>query len=605
MRPQASASAATILLQQALTLHKQGKYKPAEDLYKKALLKAPNHFEVNYLYGMLKLHQQDWAGATEQLGRAIKINPSHIDTYFDRATALEHLDRFEEAITDYDQVLRHKPGFVEARLQRAHARRNLQQTENAREDYEHVLQVAPDNADAWFGLGNVQHDNEELDAAIASYRKALELRTDFVEALFNLGNTYKDTGALADAEQIYRKTLEIEPGFIEALSNLSYVISAQGRPEEALAAFDQAEQNLDGDSVELWFNRGLNQQQLQMFDDAIASYRRAQEVDADYASAHWNEGLVHLLRGNFEEGWKKYEWRWKTDQMKAQQRAFSQPLWLNDAPLTDRTILLHAEQGVGDTLQFVRYAPLVAQRGGRVILQVPSTLKGLVHSVPGVSEVISPEDPLPAFDYHCPLMSLPLAFNMRSDDDIPRAPYLVPDAKKWASWYTKLGSKRALRIGLVWSGNAAEANPGSIRIDELRSIPFSAFAPLIALARRHSSLEFHSIQVGTAAAQLQQSPLATLLTDHSADLHDFSDTAALVANLDLIISVDTSVAHLAGALGKPVWLLNRFQTCWRWQLERTDSPWYSNFTIFRQEKDQPWSQVLGQVRDTLAQHLGA
>jgi hypothetical protein len=227
-----------------------------------------------------------------------------------------------------------------------------------------------------------------------------------------------------------------------------------------------------------------------------------------------------------------------------------------------------------------------------------------LRNTPGISQVLEPDETLPPFDFHCPIMSLPLACGMTGDRDIPRAPYLTPDSAKWRAWYEKLGSKRGFRVGLVWAGSAATGNPGSAIIDPLRSIPFAVFNPLLALQRMHPDLSFYSLQVGEPSQQLRDSPMQRQVHDFSDELHDFSDTAALVANLDLIISVDTSVCHLAGAIGKPVWLLNRFNTCWRWQLERIDTPWYSNFNLFRQGKDESWEAVMTRVRSSLAQVLG-
>lgn len=604
MPPQANA--ATVLLQQALALHQKGQMAPAEELYKKALVKDPKHFEANYLYGMLKLHQEKWEEAAEQLALAIQLNPAHVDTYIDHATALQRLERHDQAVRSLNNLLALKPDSADALLMRGNSLRAAGRLPAALESYQRVLDIAPDNAEAWFQRGNAQHGQRNYTGAAESYRKAVELRPDFIEAWFNLGNTLKDGEQLEQALQAYDTALEIAPDFAQAMTNRGYVLFLLKRSEEALESYDRAAQ-LDDSSSDLWFNRGSTLEDLQRFDEAVASYQRAQQLDPDSASPQWNESLVRLLMGDFEAGWSKYEWRWSTEQMRDYQRRFPQPLWLGKESLQGKSILLHAEQGYGDTLQFSRFASVLADRGARVILEVPLELKSLMANIPGVAQVISSNDfPRPQFDYHTPLMSLPLACGMRGEDDIPRAPYLACEPKKWAEWYRRLPQNRALRVGLVWSGNPRVHNAAATRIDSLRSVAFGTLAPIVELARDQGGVEFYSLQVGkNAVAQLRSHPLAGYVKDFSDDLNDFSDTAGLIANLDLVISVDTSVCHLAGAIGKPVWLLNRFNTCWRWQLERTDTPWYQNFTIFRQAAPGDWSDVVAQMREALSAHLAS
>ncbi|MCA1324823.1 tetratricopeptide repeat protein [Herbaspirillum sp. alder98] len=598
------ANAATPELQQALALHQKQQYRAAEELYKKVLKKAPRHFEANYLYGMLKLHQQDWEGAQQQLALAINLNPAHVGTYLDHATALQHLDRHDEALKSLDHALALNPDFTEARLSQGDSLRQSGRARAALDAFERVLKGDNDNADAWFQRGNAQYDLKRLRDAAQSYERAVELRPDFVEALFNLANTQKDTAQLETALQTYDRAIKAAPEFAIALVNRGYVLSLLDRTEEALESYERAAE-IDDTLPELWFNRGATMEDLRRYDEALGSYQRAQSLDPEGASAHWNESLVRLLQGDYSSGWKKYEWRWRTEQMSQRQLELDVPLWLGEESLRGKTILLHAEQGYGDTLQFSRYVTQVAARGASVILQVQGPLRNLLANLPGVVEVLSSaEKPKRPFDFHCPLMSLPLACGMQSDDDIPRAPYLTADPRKWAAWYQRLPQTRALRVGLVWFGSSATTNPSAVRIDNLRSVPFDTLAPIVELAREYAGLEFYSLQVDRAAVvQLKAHPLADLVKDFSSELHDFGDTAALVSNLDLIISVDTAACHLAGALGKPVWLLNRTNTCWRWQMDRTDTPWYQNFTIFRQTARGDWSDVIEQMREALAQHM--
>ncbi|MAF02214.1 tetratricopeptide repeat protein [Herbaspirillum huttiense] len=598
------ANASLILLQKALALHQKGDLAPAEELYKKVLVKLPDHFEANYLYGMLKLHQEDWEAAEAQLAHAIELNPDHRDTYFDHAGALVHLGRDAEAVQRYDEILAQTPDFADALLARGAALRRLKRNREALADIERAAALTPDNPDAWFQLGNLQHEFYGYRDARASYERAVALRPDFIEAWFNLGNTCKDSYQFDEALRAYDHALEVQPDFFEAQSNRGFVLFKMQRPMEALEAYDRA-MALDDSSPDLWFNRGSTLEQLYRFSEATECYRRARELKPDASSAAWNDALLKLRQGDFANGWPAYESRWATEQMRTQVRQFLQPLWLGQQSLQDKTILIHAEQGFGDTLQFVRYLPQVAALGARVILEVPPALVRLLAKVPGAAQVISSDQFMrPGFDYHCPLMSLPLACKSFSEADIPRAPYLLPDADAWAAWLQRLPRNRSLRVGLVWAGSSAQTHPDAVRIDGERSLPFEALAPVVELAQEHAQLEFYSVQVGeTAVAQLRNHPLASHVRDCSAELQDFADTSGLIANLDLLISVDTSACHLAGALGKPVWLLNRANTCWRWQLERSDTPWYPGMHLFRQKQTGDWSEVVAEVRSALLQQL--
>ncbi|WP_299532713.1 tetratricopeptide repeat protein [uncultured Herbaspirillum sp.] len=602
MHPQANAS--LILLQKALALHQKGQLAPAEDLYKKVLAKLPRHFEANYLYGMLKLHQEEWEAAEAQLAKAIELNPDHPDTYFDHAGALIHLGRDAEAVERYNQILAQNPAFADALLARGAALRRLDLNREALEDLQQAVQLVPDHADAWFQLGNLQHELYSYRDARASYERAVALRPDFIEAWFNLGNACKDSYQFEEALRAFDRALAVQPDFFEAQSNRGFVLFKMQRPEEALEAYDRA-LALSDSSPDLWFNRASTLEQLSRFSEASQSYQRARELSPETHSAQWNDALLKLRLGDFAKGWPAYESRWKTAQMRTQVRQFLEPLWLGLQPLRGKTILIHAEQGFGDTLQFVRYLPRVAGLGARVILEVQPALKRLLAGVPGAAEVIgSDQDTRPAFDYHCPLMSLPLACKSFSEADIPRAPYLLPESEAWAAWLQRLPHNRALRVGLVWAGSSAQTHPDAVRIDSERSLPFSALAPLVELAHEHAQLEFYSLQVGQAALeQLHAHPLASQVQDCAGALHDFADTSGLLANLDLLISVDTAVCHLAGALGKPVWLLNRANTCWRWQLERSDTPWYPTMRLFRQRQTGDWSEVIAEVRSALLQQL--
>ena len=474
-----------------------------------------------------------------------------------------------------------------------------------------AVALAPHFALAHFNLATALNEGGRRDAAIAACRRTLELQPGHAEAHFLLGTLLMKKEQPAEAAAAYRRTLELKPDYAEAHNNLSVALRDQGHDDEAMAACRRAIQ-IKPDYALAHFNVGNALRDQNNTDEAMAAYRRALEIQPDLPAVKWNYSQLLLLRGDFERGWPLYEARLDarihgaSKIFGASQGGFHQPVW-GGGPLDGRRILLRAEQGFGDTLQFVRYAPLVAQRGGRVILECQPGLKSLLTSVENVSQIIERGEPLPALDLHCPMMSLPLAFGTRLATIPAGIPYLRADARKAAQWRGRLEQRenslgkgnapqrRALKIGLVWAGSTRPDQPTATALDRRRSIALSRLAPLAAVP----GTLFVSLQKGASAKQAQTPPEGMALADWTDELHDFSDTAALVEALDLVISVDTAVAHLAGALGKPVWLLNRFDTCWRWMLERGDSPWYPTLRQFRQPGFMEWDPVIAEVRGQL------
>jgi len=379
----------------------------------------------------------------------------------------------------------------------------------------------------------------------------------------------------------------LQPDLAEVLSNRGITLHELNRYDEALASYDRA-LVLQPDYATALNNRGINLYDLKRYDEALASYQRALALRPDYAEAHWNEALLRLLTGDYSHGWAKYEWRWKKESMAPVKRNFPQPVWLGGDAIDGKTILLHSEQGFGDTIQFCRYVPLVAARGAHVILEVERPLQQLMTTLAGATQVIAKGDPLPDFEVHCPLLSLPLAFGTRVETIPSGPPYLRAPAQSLMNWDTRLAPQRRPRIGLAWSGNAAHQS------DRQRSISLRTLLPLL-----DTGATFVSVQKDVNAAD------AGVLTERGDILHfgdalgDFSDTAALISNLDLVISVDTSVAHLAGALGKPVWVLLAYAPDWRWLLDRDDSPWYPTARLFRQDASRAWDGVIVRVQQAL------
>ena len=490
--------------------------------------------------------------------------------------------------------------------------------------YRQVLAIEPEHAEALHLLGVAAHQTGDGDRAIAFIRRAialdgtrsnfynnlgvaltdlgrlaeaetelracLRLSPDFANGHYNLGNALDKLGRLAEAEASYREALRLEPDYPDALNNLGHVLNQLGRPLEA------EERLRTGLCLRPGSSGSLNNLGIALFDqcrldEAETVYREALRLQPDFPDARNNLAYALLKAGRYEEGWEEHEWRWRAKHMAGGVRSFSAPLWQGE-PIGERVILLHAEQGQGDTLQFCRYAPLMRSK---VVLEVQPTLVRLLSRLPGVSQVIGRGEALPSFELHCPLLSLPRAFGTTLQTVPARVPYLAADPRDVELWNDRLAGLRGLKVGLVWAGEPRAHAPELAAIDVRRSIALSGLAPLAEIR----GITFVSLQKGGPAAQATHPPAGMTLFDPTADLHDFADTAALIEALDLVISVDTSVAHLAGALGKPVWLLNRYDACWRWLLNRDDSPWYPSLRQFRQTSPGDWPGVIECVREAL------
>lgn len=459
-----------------------------------------------------------------------------------------------------------------------------------------LVESAPQQNQAAYLItqGLALHQQGKFKEAQSIYEQILVIQANHFDALQLLGALFAQTKQFTKAIDFFSKALLVNPNHAACYSNRGNALRELGLLDEALESYDQAI-NIEADYAEAYFNYGNALTGLGRLDEALESYDQAISIKADYSSAHWNLALCHLLSGNFKDGWQGYEWRWKLSGV----RNFSQPLWLGAESLIDKTILLYAEQGFGDTIQFCRYAKLVAELGAKVILEVQHPLVNLLKDLDGVSQIIAMGDPLPAFDYQCPLMSLPLAFNTLTENIPTKIPYIKAISVKEEYWKIKLKTTQKLKVGLVWNGGFGPNLLELWGVNERRNIPLALIAKV-----NISSVDFYSLQKGEPSeSELAQSGdqywQSYNFHNYVSKLEDFSDTAALIANLDLIISVDTSTAHLAAAMGKPVWLLNRFDTCWRWMLDKDDSPWYPTVKLYRQEKMNDWNSVIEKIKSDL------
>ena len=552
------------MLRQAVALQQNGALAEAEELYREILELKPRHFDALQLLGSLALQAGRVQEGIEFLKKALAINAKQAPLHSNLAYALNALQRFDEALASADRALALQSGFPDALNNRGNAQAGLNLPLEALNSFDRALASAPDFAPAWNNRACVLRDLGRAADALASCDHALALQPGYPDAWSNRGNALSDLNRPHEARESYQRALELAPAFADA-----------------------------------WNNLGLTQVDLNEHAQALHSYERALAVNPAAAETHWNRSLCLLQLGQLEAGWAEYEWRWERSRIKASRRTFAQPLWLGDFSINGKTILLHAEQGLGDTLQFCRYAKTVSKLGAKVVLEVPRELMRLMSTLDGVNQLIEAGHALPPFDCHCPLLSLPLACKTDLASIPSKTPYLFADPQASREWHERIAApaQKCLKVGLVWAGGNRPHVAELRKNDARRSITFERLAPILDVP----NVRFFSLQKGPAARQLQHDDSHLDVIDYTEELDDFADTAALVANLDLVISVDTSTAHLAGALDKPVWILNRFDTCWRWMLERTDTPWYAQAKLFRQPALGDWDSVMRNVRDALVE----
>jgi tetratricopeptide (TPR) repeat protein len=452
-----------------------------------------------------------------------------------------------------------------------------------------AIAINPNIAGYHNNLGNALRDLKHLTEANKCYRQAIRIDPSFALAHYNLGNTLietEDFTALDESIAASREAIRLKPDYVEAMNNLGVALRKKGRIEESMDLCRRALE-LKPDFAEAHNSTGNLYKQRHEMAHAIKAYRRAIELKPDFGLARYNLAIALLLLGDFENGWPEHEWRLKNE---PNPRIFPRPRWTGE-DLHGKTILLWGEQGIGDNFQFVRYAPLVAQRGANVIVQVRSDIVRLLQSNPALGQIITAGDDIRPYDFHCPLMSLPLIFRTSLADVPANVPYFFPEPALIESWKQKLApADGRLRVGLVWAGNP------DFKDDRTRSLHLRQLAPF-ADAR---NVKFYSLQKGAAEHQAAQPPAGLELIDLGPELKDFADSAAVISLMDLIVTTDTSMPHLAGALAKPVWLMLQFAPDFRWLLERQDSPWYPTMRLFRQPSLGDWSSVIRNVVEALA-----
>ncbi len=541
-------------LQEAVSLHQQGRLRDAEKLYARALKASPDNFDALHLLGLIKAQSGQMGEAHRLMAAALKINPNAPDALVNFANVLHALKRDGEALMYLDKALALRPGDQEALLYRGNALNALDRREDAIACYDAVLARNPAHGDA----------------------------------LLNRGTARARLGRHADALADFDAVLTRVPHHVEALYNRGTALLELERPDAALAAFEAAVAAAPK-HIGAWTNRGRALQALNRHADAVTSFEKAIAVDKTFADAHSNMALSLLTLGQLSRGFAEYEWRWKRTGMSDARRNYRGRPWLGEFPIGQRTILLAAEQGLGDSIQFVRYAPLLARAGSKVVLEVQPELKALLAGVDGVASCHARGETLPAYDVYCPLGSLPLAFKTEPATIPANIPYLRADEAHLAKWRPTIEARPGKRVALAWAGHAKHPN------DRNRSIALTQLEPLLTL----DGISFVSVQRDLRADD------AAILARHKSITHigdkldDMADTAAVLALADLTIAVDTSVIHLAGAMGREAWVMLPFSPDWRWTLTGDHSPWYPRMRLFRQAKPGDWSGVIASLRDAL------
>ncbi|HEY3918075.1 MAG TPA: tetratricopeptide repeat-containing glycosyltransferase family protein [Stellaceae bacterium] len=547
-----------VTFQQGLAFHQQGRLAEAERCYDEVLRGQPNSSSALYMLGLLAFQSRQPQRGVELTARAIALNPNVAEAHNNLGNGLIELKRPAEALASFDRAVALKPDFAEAHNNRGAAL-------NALGRFEEALQ---------------------------SCERAIALRADYAEAHYNRGLTLKGLRRAPEALASYDKAIALRPDYADAHNNRAILLNDLGRHDEALESCDRA-LALRPDHAEAHNNRAATLADLARDEEALASYDQAMALMPEDAGTHFNRGVLLLRMARFAEGWREFEWRKRLPEAPGA-RSFPRPLWLGDRESAGKTVLVHAEQGYGDSIHFARYARLLAAHGARVVFSVPPSLCKLFVSLgPGVRVVADGELP-PEFDCHCPLLSLPAAFGTTLET-IPAEPrYLAADTTLKSEWDALLPPKTKPRIGIVWSGNPDQGN------DRYRSMPLEALLPLISPPADWVALQNDVRDRDTAALRAHDE-----IIFFGDAIGDFSDTAALIELMDLVIAVDTSVAHLAGALGKPVWIMLADNADWRWLRERADCPWYPSARLFRQERLGDWTRVIAAVGKELRAAIGA
>lgn len=616
-------------IERARALHQQGQMEAAAALYGEILAAHPDSAEAHYRHANVLKDQGTLQAAVAGYDEAIALRPDYAHAFCNRAVVLGQMRMLPEAVASYDRAIALDPtdalarynrgmllngmgqkdaalesfnnaiasnaDFVPAHFARAALLQERKQWTAALASYDRAIGLHAGDAAAYYNRGTILKELERWADALASYDRAIALNGEFALAHAARAETLQQLGRLPEALDSYNRAIELHPGEATHYDGRGVVLHKMSRFDVALASYNQAIAT-NPDYPQAYFNRGATLEKLRDFAGAVASYNLAISKQPGCAAFYFNLALTSLKVGDYVTGWAHYEWRWRTRNgpILLEERKFPQPLWLGGDDLAGRTILLYGEQGLGDSLQFCRYCARVAALGARVILEVPRPLVNVCTTLRGVAKVIPYGDPLPDFDVQCPLMSLPLACKTTLETIPSPGKYINSDTLEVAAWQERLGTKTRPRVGLTWSGSQAA------RMHSERCFPLEQLVPYLP-----GNFQYFCLQTEITAADRKTLTENPGIRRFDGELGDFSDTAALCECLDLVISMDTSLVHLNGALGRSTWVLLPFDNDWRWLIDRDDSPWYRTVRVFRQKSRGDWNDVFARVAAELRREFAS
>jgi len=571
-----------------IALQKQGMVEDAILSYKRAIELKPDNAAAYHNLAILLCEHGRLEMSSVNYKRAIELDNHYFLAYNNFGDLLQKQGKLDDAVNSYKHAIYIKPDYCEAYFNLGVAYQRQLNYNDAVKCFKQAVTIKPDSAEYNYYLGNAFKNQGKFEDAINSYKNALKFKPEYAEVYLNLGVSYIKQGQPDESIECCYKAIEIKPDYAEAFYNLGIAFNDKGELDEAVKSYKRALQLKPG-FKDVYVNLGNSYKNKLELDEAVKCFGLAVTGREGYDPARMNRALTWLLKGDYEKGWPEYEQRLaKKEYLR---REFPYTRW-DGSTLNGKTILVHAEQGFGDTMQFVRFLPLVKEMGGQIIFECQKSLTNLLQYCAGVDKIVASDGnvtPSVAFDVHLQLLSLPGISGVYLDSLPVKVPYIFPDTALVSYWKEKLSSNNNLKVGLVWGGNPKQSN------DNNRSSTLACFSQLGSI----SGVTLYSLQKGEPASQLTNPPEGMNVVDFDDEMKDFSDTAAFIDNLDLVIAVDTAVAHLAGALGKPVWVLACYCPTWHLQLWRDDCAWYPSMRVFRQSEPHDWDSVLQQVAVSL------
>jgi len=589
-------------MEMAVAHHRAGRLGEAENIYRQVLAAQPNFAPAHSLLGVIVFQMGRREEGIGHIRRALEINPDDPQALANLGQLLREAGQYEEALKCCSRAIQVNAKFPEAFVILGSIFFILRRFDEAIENYRKAIELRPLVAafhaalgQVYGAAGNALVEKRDIEGAINCLKKALQQSPDDADAMNNLASCYLEQGKLEEAVPLFQRVIEIRPAYTKALLNLGNALRRLGRIQESVDVSKKAIE-IQPTTEEAHLNFGISLQYAGRVEEAIGQCRAAIRVRPDFAEAHWNLALNLLLRGEFEEGWREYEWRGGIANLFPSWNRFPQPRW-DGGDFRGKTLLVRSDQGIGDSIQFMRFVPLVAKKGGKVIFEVLPEVVRLFEQTEILSgiEMVSCDSSgcaVPGFDLQVSLMSLPWLLgklNPAVDSDVVQPPYIKPDAALCDQWRARFKPGKKLKIGIAWAGNINHLN------DRLRSTTLKTLAPLARV-----DAEFFNLQFGSFPGQISDPPAGMNLVDFTPMIRDFAQTAAMISNLDLIISVDTAIVHLAGAMSVPTWVLLQFSPDFRWLLNGDSTPWYPSLRLFRQKRVGDYDEVVERVAEELA-----